>query len=169
MNLSHTYGDVFNTILKDEDGRAMYEIRTPTVLLGGGRTTILRISGWGVEEVAQIEWHYRTSTKFHFRDYTVEVSNYMPLRGFGRTKRVFVATDGHSYLWKMGWRGLKLVRDDGSKTHVAQYHPHTNVFTRQPSVLDITSHGLAILDEIVVTFVYMERKRKETETPVVAS
>ncbi|TFY75445.1 hypothetical protein EWM64_g8568 [Hericium alpestre] len=59
----------------------------------------------------------------------------------------------------------QLKRDDRTKTHVAQYHPHSGVFSKGRSPhLEVSSHGLAILDEIVVTFVYMERRRKQNET-----
>lgn len=64
------------------------------------------------------------------------------------------------------WRlndGMKLVTADEKKTVIAEFHRPNYFVHKQKARLDIQPEGMGMLDLIVVTFVYVERKRRQRE------
>ncbi|TFY74934.1 hypothetical protein EWM64_g9078 [Hericium alpestre] len=193
-----------NTLLKDEHGRALYRIDTPYRLFGGGRTTVTRLTGQTDHDIAWIEWNMLSPDEFHQHGRTVEASQHLPHKGFFGTcvssfsrrddvliesrKRVLVASDGQSYVWKDGSHGVKVNHtavptcpavvcsadpsppnprqldcDDAALSRVAEYHTRSLGFFSKghPAYLEIAADGVPILDDIVASFVYMEKKRQQ--------
>ncbi|KAK1220565.1 hypothetical protein PQX77_016660 [Marasmius sp. AFHP31] len=78
------------------------------------------------------------------------------------TKRSFTSlANGQKYIWKRKFSKAKLL--DKSKNTVAVYEESHSGFlsTKAPAKLSIAPDGMAIIDEIVVTFVYFEQKFKD--------
>ncbi|KAG6919279.1 hypothetical protein DXG01_007411 [Tephrocybe rancida] len=84
----------------------------------------------------------------------------LPEKGLFDEGRTFKSSAKSSCQWKYtGGETWKLLVK-GKSTLLARFD---RAFTPQapPPTLSVTSQGLAILDDIVTTFVYVERKRKE--------
>ncbi|TFY54720.1 hypothetical protein EVG20_g9592 [Dentipellis fragilis] len=175
MNLHVSRGSFLNTVLRDDSGEPHYHIETSfTKELRGRETTVSRFlpgtdafgSGEALpeQEIAKIEWHRFKPTLFKWLGRAVEVGTYMPYKGALWRKRAFTATDGQSYVWTYGLRRSYLARDDDTHTCIARYHRRSFDLIRGESrkaYLEISPDGLNIADEIVVTFVYIERRREQ--------
>lgn len=60
--------------------------------------------------------------------------------------------------------GMKLVTNDEKKTVIAEFH-RAHYFTRKEKAkLEVQPAGMAMLDYIILTLVYVENKRRERET-----
>ncbi|KAA1471311.1 hypothetical protein DENSPDRAFT_880375 [Dentipellis sp. KUC8613] len=186
---------ILNTVLRDDHGEPRYRIETsfehtrenettisrflpetgtsgtknppaPSVKGNTAEETDILLRSLSEQEFAKIEWHRFHPTVFKWAGKTVEIDSYMPYSNTVMTKRAFTATDGKSYVWKLGTVRSSLTRNDGTtETPIATYH--RGFFglmgkTDKP-YLEISSEGLNILDEIVVTFVYIERRRQQRE------
>ena len=97
---------------------------------------------------------------------------------------MFTGPDGVQYRWAMGAmgmnypkvclfstspvsstlnRGMKLVTTDEKKTVIAEFH-RAHYFTKKRKArLEVQPAGVAMLDYIVLTFVFAENKRRERE------
>lgn len=96
----------------------------------------------------------------------------------------FIGPDGVEYRWAMGALGLhlpkvglfsnspmfwtlknstKLVTADEGKTIIAEFHRPNYFIHKQKARLDVRPEGMQMLDLIVLTFVYVERKRRQRE------
>jgi len=60
--------------------------------------------------------------------------------------------------------GIKLVTTDGKKTVIAKYHRAHYFTRREKAKLDVQPEGMAMLDYIILTWMYVENKRRERET-----
>jgi len=59
---------------------------------------------------------------------------------------------------------MKLVTNDEKKTVIAEFH-RAHYFTRKEKAkLEVQPAGMAMLDYIILTLVYVENKRRERET-----
>ena len=58
---------------------------------------------------------------------------------------------------------VKLVTTDDKKTVIAEFHRRHYLVKKQKARLDIQPAGMDMLDYIVLTFVFAERKRRERE------
>ncbi|KAA1475823.1 hypothetical protein DENSPDRAFT_874260 [Dentipellis sp. KUC8613] len=128
-----------------------------------GSETDIHLRGLPEEEIATIEWHRLTPTLFKWLGRTVEVGTYMPYKGALWRKRAFTATDGQSYVWTYGIRRSYLARDDDTHACIARYHRRSLglIGESRKAYLEISPDGTNIADEIVVTFVYIERRREQ--------
>ncbi|KAH7908292.1 hypothetical protein BJ138DRAFT_374003 [Hygrophoropsis aurantiaca] len=120
----------------------------------------------------------------------VDTEKFIPARGFARRTRIFVGPDGHSYRWYLGFRVCSLYHqwDMASQYPIAQYHRYKTGLIRgreaqhgyldfpQPNHFDELKQGQgdhdaegestgpispALLDMIIVTFIYCEELRKD--------
>jgi len=70
-----------------------------------------------------------------------------------------VASDGCEYRWVIGSKNPKLVTNDSCKRVVARFHRPKGGFTLKPtslpSSLEVYPEGEAILNDILITFVYL--------------
>jgi len=55
----------------------------------------------------------------------------------------------------------QLVTNNRKKKLVAEMHKQRHVFRRRKAYLEVAPAGLAMLDQIVVSLVYVEKKRRE--------
>ncbi|KAA1475820.1 hypothetical protein DENSPDRAFT_448768 [Dentipellis sp. KUC8613] len=193
MNLYVSCGWFMNTVLRDDRGEPRYRIETCTLLgLKDVETKITRflprtnasgsqgqllVSSVNTrgethvtarlqeEEIARIEWHRIMSTVFRRPGQNpVEVDVYMPYTGlFSRKKRAFTASNGQSYIWKAGSRRSSLLRHDGSRVAVYHHRSYGILGKAHDPFLEISPEGISIADEIVATFVYIERRRAQRE------
>ena len=58
---------------------------------------------------------------------------------------------------------VKLVTVDDKKTVIAEFHRRHYFTSKQKARLDVQPAGMDMLDYIVLTFVFAERKRRERE------
>lgn len=65
--------------------------------------------------------------------------------------------------------GLKLVTMDEEKTVIAKFHRKHYFTKKQKARLEVQPAGMGMLDYIVLTFVFVENKRRERERSVAAS
>jgi hypothetical protein len=81
--------------------------------------------------------------------------------------RTFTASNGREYKWKMGWWTPTLVLNDGTDTPVVKFHRKLYTFVKkkgEPSLEIFPDLGTEnILDEVIMTFVYVETIRKRRE------
>ncbi|KAJ8074320.1 hypothetical protein PM082_012633 [Marasmius tenuissimus] len=78
------------------------------------------------------------------------------------TKRSFTSlANGQKYIWKRKFSKAKLL--DNTKNTIAVYEESHSGFlsTKAPAKISVAPDGMPIIDEIVVTFVYFERKFKD--------
>ena len=57
----------------------------------------------------------------------------------------------------------KLVTADEKKTVIAEFHRPHNLTNKQKGRLEVHPQGMKMLDHIVLTFAYVERKRRQRE------
>ncbi|KIJ59423.1 hypothetical protein HYDPIDRAFT_44011 [Hydnomerulius pinastri MD-312] len=154
-----------NTDLSDEEGHKLYTISTPQ-----GRKQVTTISkyrkGKSTPQVmAVIEWHRLKKTLIRFRGREVEADTMLYKRPWS-WGRYFAGPDGHTYKWKVGFRYCWLkVEAKHTRVPLVKYHKR-NLGIRKPShppYLDVSSAVTHMMDHIVVTYIYMERLRQDTE------
>jgi len=117
------------------------------------------------DEFARIHWHAFGSHRVIFQGRVWTRSQLLPKVGPLRGSYSFTA-NGVKYQWALGLLGTstpKLILDDGSETVVAQFHRQNHIFNKRRAYLEITPKGMEILDHIVLTFVFVEKKRRDRE------
>jgi len=57
----------------------------------------------------------------------------------------------------------KLVTTDEKKTVIAEFHRAHHIFKKRKARLEVQPAGMHMLDYIILTFVIVERKRRERE------
>ncbi|KAJ3913445.1 hypothetical protein F5877DRAFT_17453, partial [Lentinula edodes] len=90
--------------------------------------------------------------------------------GFWGRRRVFTGEDGQEYRWNL-WEDsspdsnlvLQLVLNDASKMLVATFHQERLFSKNNTARLEIFPPGQHMIDEIFVTFTYIERLRRAKE------
>jgi len=60
--------------------------------------------------------------------------------------------------------GMKLVTTDEKKTVIAEFHRAHHFTRKEKAKLDVQPAGMAMLDYIILTWVFAENKRRERET-----
>jgi hypothetical protein len=58
---------------------------------------------------------------------------------------------------------MKLITADEKKTVIAEFHRPNYFIHKQKARLDVQLEGMGILDLIILTFVYVECKRRQRE------
>ncbi|KAK7442480.1 hypothetical protein VKT23_016077 [Stygiomarasmius scandens] len=120
------------------------------------------------EYIAQIDWKFFKSSKFRFGDgKEVLAKDFFRKESWGcyGRHRVFTASDGVEYKWILGAWVPSLRTNDADKTPVAYFHRRKlGIFSKsEPAYLEIYPAGEHMVNEIVTTFVYIEKIRKEKE------
>ncbi|KAF8894852.1 hypothetical protein BD779DRAFT_867293 [Infundibulicybe gibba] len=155
----------------NEEGQAIYKVDSPFKLVG--RTAnISRVvpndvpRGEDMQDrfahLAQVEWHTLGSSIIRQAGQEVETKTFFQKEGLG-WDRVFMAPDGKEYRWELGLKTSTLVTNDKAKTRVARFHRKHYIFNRRPASLEIYPGGEEIMDTILVTFIYVEKIRKDAE------
>ncbi|KAK7040293.1 hypothetical protein VNI00_009761 [Paramarasmius palmivorus] len=122
----------------------------------------------GFEYLAQIDWKFFASSKFRFGNGSeIQTKEFFRKEGWGPygRHRVFKAKDGKEYKWNLGLVRSELFMKDAAKTPVAKFHRKCiRMFGKSvPAYLEIFPAGEHMADEIFVTFIYIEKLRKEKE------
>lgn len=165
--LSLTTGEDPRNNVMFEDGRAVYKIVTPFAITGR-KTTISKIVDGGLTRaVAEIEWHSIASSVFKFDGGEVSTSNYFrstAISGIVGSNRIFTAPNGREYKWRFSVSSKpKLYVNDGSDTVVACFHGSSIglLSPTRDAYLEIYPEGRHIKDVIVMTFIYVEKLRRD--------
>ncbi|KAJ4475528.1 hypothetical protein J3R30DRAFT_3706059 [Lentinula aciculospora] len=123
------------------------------------------------EYIAQIDWKMIKSTKIRFATgqrsgKEIHVKDLFRRQGWGAWGRhhIFTGEDGKEYKWRMVRNHSEMVSNDSSKTLIAKSHAKMLFHSKQnPPRLEIFPTGLHMVDEIFVTFCYIERMRQAME------
>ncbi|KAK7442479.1 hypothetical protein VKT23_016076 [Stygiomarasmius scandens] len=120
------------------------------------------------EYIAQIDWKIFKGAKFRLGDGKEVLSkDFFRKDSWGRYGRhqVFTASDGVEYKWILGTRVPSLRTNDADKTPVACFHRRKlGIFSKsEPAYLEIYPAGEHLVNEIFITFIYIERTRKKKE------
>jgi len=171
MKLVFTTDSHLNTTLVDEtSGLVMYEVETERKFMS--RTTVIRKSftnrrGKPVPhtstEVAKIQWKTWSSDRIVYYGCDMKRDEFMPKAGLF-SDGFLITVNGTKYRWSTGSPGQdppKLVTKDRKKRMVAKLHEARHFFRRRRAYLEVAPAGLTMLDQIVVSFVYVEKTRRE--------
>ncbi|KAF9266003.1 hypothetical protein L218DRAFT_129808 [Marasmius fiardii PR-910] len=153
-------GNFLKSTYTDEKGRVIYKVQTSNK--HGGKTTITQSDRFA--HLARIDWKVghailvrggeELSTKTFFRR-----------DGFWAGKdRLFSGDDGREYKWHLGSWGSELQLNDESKTPVAKLVRGNigGIFgQKRPSVFEVYPAGEHMVDLIMLTFLYMEKFRRD--------
>ncbi|KAG2070039.1 hypothetical protein BDR04DRAFT_1077403 [Suillus decipiens] len=168
---------VRNTIITNEQGQVLYKTDTSFRLLGAHTTIIQKIKPNDdqyhmrdqFEVLGEIEWHKFTSSKFRTGGTEVETKQFIPKKGllgrnFGR-KRVFIGPDGRPYRWDLKFKVVILSRDDGSQMEVARFHRATRgiIGKKRKAMLEVSPEVAHMMDTVIMTFIYVEKLRRDKE------
>ncbi|KAJ3837537.1 hypothetical protein EV361DRAFT_802554 [Lentinula raphanica] len=123
--------------------------------------------------VAQIDWKIFRSTRIRFgtgsrsgREILVKDLFNKEGWGFWGRHRVFTGDDGKAYRWNFGRTHPQLVLNDHPDTLIATFHQERLFAKQNKAYLEIFPLGQHMVDEIFVTFIYVERLRKAKERSV---
>ncbi|KAG6811299.1 hypothetical protein H0H92_008094 [Tricholoma furcatifolium] len=151
----------WNSTFFSEDGDALYQASSPKKMFGR-TTTIHRVDCRSDKYVAQFTWKTFQSAKLRFRDKEVRTRSFFRKKGwslYGRD-RVF-EVNGCQFRWMLGSGIPELRLSKDPKVLVARYYPkgRQEFFTAKTSepYLEIMSGWKGIQDEIVMSFIYIEK------------
>jgi len=118
----------------------------------------------GLREIARIDWKLFGSSSLVYKGSVSDMDSFMPSKGCFRTTRTFTAPDGKSYSWHLGFLNSRLELNDGSNPPkiIAQQHQR-NVLGETKAFLEIDPAGMNILELIVITWVFVEGRRRDME------
>ncbi|KDQ60509.1 hypothetical protein JAAARDRAFT_126342 [Jaapia argillacea MUCL 33604] len=162
-----TNTDPIRTILLDEHDFPVYRIETPYSFGLRKDTTVYRRAGTypdtHFEEMARIHRHHFHQSEIVYGGKILRVGDYLRKIGVIGQNRKSIAPDGKQYKWVLQMRGQKvLITNDFNETFIASFK-EANFGIRKPKhagCLQIFPSGQHMMDLIVVTFVYLEEKRK---------
>ncbi|KAG1718611.1 hypothetical protein EDD22DRAFT_983527 [Suillus occidentalis] len=142
-----------------KQGRILYKTNTPFGFFT--RTTTIHK---GSEIIAEIEWNSWSSSLFRFNGTEVEAENFISMGGYINKKFVFTGPDGRSYRWDLQHK-LVLSRNETLRTEVARYHRATLgiIGRKREATLEVSPGVVHMMDTIIITFIYVEKLRRETE------
>lgn len=154
--------DVRETVITGTNEQGQFLYRTDTPFGFFNRTTTIRK---GREVIAEIEWHSWFSSKLRFNGTEVETEDFIPARGFLRRKYVFTGPDGRSYRWDLHRSVVVLSRNEELRTEVARYHRATLgiIGRKRKATLEVSLGVAHMMDTIIITFIYVEKIRREKE------
>ncbi|KAG1885234.1 hypothetical protein F4604DRAFT_1730553 [Suillus subluteus] len=171
--LTFSTENVRNTVITNEQGQIIYKTETPFKLVGVRTTTIQKIKPNDDQShmqdqfdvLGEIEWHKFTSSKFRYDGTEVEAKQFIPRKGLLGRKRVFIGPDSCPYRWDLKFKVVVLSRDDASRTEVARFHRATLgiVGRKRKAMLQVSPEVAHMMDTIIMTFIYVEKLRKDKE------
>ncbi|KIY69585.1 hypothetical protein CYLTODRAFT_420528 [Cylindrobasidium torrendii FP15055 ss-10] len=177
-------GCVIRSTYATSDGTVLYKAETP-YRIGSRTTSILSLLPSDIPNnstdgtaaggpgryaaLAHIEWKGLSAPntiRYGGQEHDAKV--FLKKEGWswrGR-HRIFTAADGKQYQWIMGMYRPRLVTFDDKQETVALFHRRRlGLLTRNkgPPYLEVMPEGEDMLDLIVVTFIYIEKVRKDRE------
>jgi len=167
-----------NSAFTNEDGQAIYKVETPLLKLPWV-TSISRVIPNDLPQedadpdmrdnytfMAQIEFHDISPSKITLVGSEFTAKSYFRKEGWGiyGRHRAFTGPDGLEYKWLLKATVPELILNDGSETTVAKFHKKSGIAGgSQPACLEIFPIGEHMVDTILVTFIYVEKKRRNRE------
>ncbi|KAF7353874.1 hypothetical protein MVEN_01073300 [Mycena venus] len=188
MQLVLTTASPTNAVYTDASGAPQYKVNTP-LKAHNRTTTISRVVERGIPRrnsgssaggseseaegsarfanLASIDWRVFESSVIRFRGQELAVHDFFRKVGWGwyGRHRVFTAPDGREFKWILGAYTSQLKLNDAAETPVACYRPKKlDLFSKpRKASLEVLPPFEGMLDEIIVTFVYIEHLRKKKE------
>jgi len=148
------------------DGSAASAPKIKRVRSDNASDTDILLAGLEEHVVAQIVWQHFEDTVFKFGGREVKLGEYLPkLKAWQRT-RIFTAGNGKKYAWASRALVCWLRRNDDSREVVVRKHRRTfgiGSGDAHYAWLEINPELIPILDEIVMSFVYIERRRQQRD------
>ncbi|KZV64335.1 hypothetical protein PENSPDRAFT_757333 [Peniophora sp. CONT] len=182
MELHFTRPDLLNAVLRDAHGTPVYRIKTDSALRVSERTTTLsRIIGAPTLELPELvsaDYKSDSSSDLSVLDglqeqlvgQEVQVDDHMPSSKAYAKRRTFTATNGQEYTWVYEWDSSTLEKGPPGTTprlSVVEYNrrKHGLLPGKDSSYpwLRIAEESVPILDEIILTFIWVERRRHGKE------
>ncbi|KAJ7119088.1 hypothetical protein C8R44DRAFT_789990 [Mycena epipterygia] len=125
------------------------------------------VEGERFASLAQIDWRVVGSSVIRFRDRELLTREFFRKKGWGwyGRHRVFTAADGREFKWILGAYTSQLKLNNAAETPVAHYRPKKLGLLSKPrkASLEVLPDFEYMMDEILVTFVYIEHLRKTKE------
>ncbi|KLO20084.1 hypothetical protein SCHPADRAFT_992193 [Schizopora paradoxa] len=176
-SLIFSHNDIRNTTLDCDSLGIHYQVVSDSGLLRTGKNTqVRRWDSRSNQQVTIAEWerHSFSSDVFKFpaRGESVPVSTFMTKkRGFGKIKRSFVGDDGRRYIWRVKSSSLEaFVSENGQKgARIAKFHSRHILFGRPHATLELFPGYERTLDTLVLTFLYVEWKRRQSKRSAAAA
>ncbi|KAH7908291.1 hypothetical protein BJ138DRAFT_1091492 [Hygrophoropsis aurantiaca] len=170
MHFTLTSSAVRNTIFTNEDGQAVYIANTPGKM-GSRVTTISKARPTEkkssmrdeFESIAEIEWHFFSSSIFRMNGQEIRTKEFIPSSGLQGRKRTFTGPDGKSYKWVLNFSSVTLELADGSQTNLANFKRPGCFGVKSDAVLQISPAVYHMVDLIIITFIYIEKLRRDKE------
>lgn len=80
-------------------------------------------------------------------------------------KRTFTGPDSLPYRWDMGFKFVRLSRDDATRQELARFHRRRLgiIGSKRDPSLDVDPSLMHMLDTVVLTFIYVEKLRMDKE------
>ncbi|KAI6014649.1 hypothetical protein EDC04DRAFT_2578696 [Pisolithus marmoratus] len=192
MHLTLSSERVRSTIMTNEEGQVLYKTSTP-FRLGTRTTTLYKAvpntdsddMQDHMEAIGEIEWHLIHPSKMRLHGQEMMTNTFIPRHGFRGRKRTFTGPDGLPYRWDMDFKivrvrtclndflyssaltcpGTQLSRNDATRQELARSHRRRLgiIGPRRDPSLDVDPGLMNILDTIILTFVYVEKLRRDKE------
>jgi len=171
--------DMRNTTFDCDSLGIHYQVTSEVGLFITGKTTQVR--RWDNQSrqfvlIAEWERHNFQSDVFKLPRRTggdsVPVSTFLTRKsGFTKTERSFVGDDDRRYTWKVKSSELMAYASEAGKTGapIAKYHKRHVLFGRRNAYLELYPGYEGTLDTLVLTFLYVEWKRRQSENSGTAS
>ncbi|KAL0567930.1 hypothetical protein V5O48_014058 [Marasmius crinis-equi] len=148
-----------------EDGRVVYKVKTTLK-----NTTVSKIlpddvpqrdgvDGDRFAHLARINWGLKPTIEIGGNE--SEAKTFLRRVGWAKD-RVFTDENGREYKWDLGTRSSKL--NDETKTLVAKFRQKNigGIFgEKRPASMEIFSVGESMVDLIMVTFLFVEKTRRD--------
>ncbi|TFK64516.1 hypothetical protein BDN72DRAFT_901479 [Pluteus cervinus] len=181
MNLTLSSNDHLNATYTEEDGTPLYQVTTPFSFTSktatikkaipefAEGTAALFTADHRYGSLAHVEFHAFVSSIMRIDGEEVKTSAFFTKGRFTLTAlgrgRTFVGPDRREYQWILGHRTPTLVLNDEARTLVAKFHvKHYGIFRKaRPPFLEISQLGMHMVDLILITFVYIEKLRRDYE------
>ncbi|KAJ7576119.1 hypothetical protein C8J56DRAFT_1117496 [Mycena floridula] len=115
--------------------------------------------------LAQIDWKIIKFSIIRYGGVEYDTKRFFRKVGFGwyGRHRAFTAPDNKDYRWILGTWVPTLVTDDKAQTPIATFHRRRWLFGKRKAYLEIFPEGMHFVNVILVTFVYIEKLRRDKE------
>ncbi|KAG5637189.1 hypothetical protein H0H81_005446 [Sphagnurus paluster] len=179
MHLYLSSSSPLHSTFSNEEGQVLYKVETPVMSLSARTSTISCVvpstsgpdSTTSMQDtfalLGQVEHNRFSSSVMRFGGNEFKTKDYFRKEGLGPygRHRVFTASDGREYKWLLQDSKSKLITNDEAKTLVASFHvKHFGIIGKaRPASLEIFPPGEHIVQEILITFIYIEKIRKDKE------
>ncbi|KAI0643139.1 hypothetical protein C8Q79DRAFT_981791 [Trametes meyenii] len=159
-----------STVVDAATGEVVYTINTPFNL--GSRTTTVRDAHG--KHIAELNLRSFGHDRVQLYGETRNVSEWLPRDGIFTSSRRLVAPDGRCYVWKKRMRKSHFTLLDCQtnqvvvETHGASFRGMFSGNSRKMG-LHVSPEVTPIMDVIVLSFIYCEKKRRDTDKAAAAS